>query len=98
MTLRLLKGVERTLALGIKKKLCDKDLDAANESFKDQYDQVNAYIKKYHPQKAETLAWEKVAKKDRMAEGWIKKVKADVQAKVVVTLFLLLFFSSTLAL
>ena len=88
VTLRLLEGVERTLAWGVGKKLSDKDLDAANESFKDQYEQVNAYIKKYHPQKAETSAWEKVAKKDRMPEGWIKKVKADVQTKVVVTLFL----------
>ena len=75
MTLRLLEGVEGTLAWGVRKELSDKDLDAANKSFKDQYDQVDAYIKKYHPQKAEKLSWEEVAKK-----GWFKKVKADVQS------------------
>ena len=82
-----MNGVETTLAWGIMKKLSDKDLDAANNSFRDQYERVNAYINKYHLPKAEKLEWEGVSKKDRMAEGWIKKVKADVQTKVFVPLF-----------
>ena len=102
MTLRLLEDVERTLAWGVRKNLCDKDLDAANKSFKDQYEQVNAYIKKYHPPKVEKLAWEEVAfptvtglevaKNDRMAEGFIKKIKANVQTKAVVSPFSSSFF------
>ena len=89
--------VETTLAWGIEKKISDRDLDAANNSFKDQYERVNAYIDKYHPPKAKKLEWEGVSKKDRMAEGWIKKVKADVQTKVKFLFFEVHFFSSSLA-
>lgn len=79
--------VETTLAWGIRKKVSDRDLDAANSSFKDQYERVNAYINKYHLPKAEILEWEGVSKNDRMAEGWIKKVKVDAQTKVFIPLF-----------
>jgi len=83
---RLLKGIESTLAWGVKR-LSDEEIDAANKSFKDQYDHVHAYTKKYHLPKAKDLAWGAVAKKDRMAEGLIKKVKVDIQNKVKIALF-----------
>jgi hypothetical protein len=89
---RLLEGLESTLALGVTA-LRDKDKDTANETYEYQYRQVNAYIQRYQGPKAEQLKWEEVAKKDRVAGGLMKKVKAEVHTKVTYHSFIeLLFF------
>ena len=90
---RLLEGVESTLALGTITALHDKDVDAANATYEYQYRQVNAYIERYQGLKFEQLKWEEVAKKDRVAGGLMKKVKAEVHTKVTYHAFFLKFLS-----
>jgi len=84
---RLLGGVESTLAWGVRPKLRDDELDKANETFENQYRRVNVYIEKYQGPQAKKLIWEEVTKKDRIAGGWFKRVKADVHTKVMIILF-----------
>ena len=76
----MLEGLESTLDLGVAA-LRDEDIDAANKTYEYQYRQVNAYIERYQGPKAEQLKWE-VAKKDRVAGSFIKKIKAEVHTKV----------------
>ena len=78
---RMLEGLESTLNLGVTA-LRDEDIDAANKTYEYQYRQVNAYIERYQGPKAKQLKWEEVAKKDRVAGSFIKKIKAEVHTKV----------------
>jgi len=90
---RLLGGVDSILEWGVQPKLCDEQPDKANATFENQYLRDKAYIEKYQGPQDEKLVWEEVAKKDRIAGGWFKKVKADVHTKVMIILFLnVLFF------
>ena len=83
------------MALGVTA-LRDKDIVEANKIYKDQYHQVNAYVERYQVLKFDQLKWDEVAKKDRVAGGLMKNIKAEVHKSIIrlpIPLFIFSFCS-----